>query len=67
MNRKECELIDLACEYEDQYRALLACDPSLSEDAQKKFIEIQAWGERIHEDARRKGFTWEEVKNAADV
>ena len=67
MNRRECHLTDLACEYEDQYRALIACDSSASEDALEEFIEIQAWGERIHNDARRKGFTWEEVENAADV
>ena len=60
-------LASLVHEYEDYSRALLACDPSVDEDALLAFVEIQEWGERIHNNARRLGFSWEDIENASDL
>ena len=61
------KLTAIASEYWDYYQALMACDPSKSEDDQAEFFEIQQWGERIERTARRYGFTWEQIEEAAHV
>ncbi len=57
-------LHDLAAEYAEYYRELIACDPSVSECAQDYFFEIQEWAEDINTRARAYGFTWEQVEDA---
>ena len=63
----DTKLSAIASEYWDYYQALMACDPSKSEDDQAEFFQIQRWGERIERTARRAGFTWEQVEEAAHV
>ncbi len=67
MNLKELTLTDLAYEYEDYFRDLMACEPSESEDSQARFFMIQSWGESLERKAKRHGFTWEQVEEAADI
>ncbi len=62
----DLNLQELALEYIDYTHELLACDPSSSEYALEEFIEIQEWGEQLHARARRLGFTWEQVEEAAE-
>ena len=57
----------LVWDYEDNYRALMECDPSVSEDAMSEFITLQAEGERLEKRAKRQGFTLEQLEDAADV
>ena len=64
---KSASFQQLVWDYEDNYRDLMNCDPSENEDALIKFIEIQAEGERLHKRARRHGFSWEDVEDAAAV
>ncbi len=60
-------LHNLAAEYVDYHRALIACDPSVDEYAQDRFFEIQEWGENLNIRARSYGFTWEQVEDAGDA
>jgi hypothetical protein len=45
---------------------LLACDPSLDEDSQARFIEIQQEGEELAAAIEASGFTYEQIEEAAD-
>ena len=62
----DVNLQELALEYIDYSHELLSCDPSVSEDALEDFIAVQDWGEQLHAKARRLGFSWEQVEEAAN-
>lgn len=59
------KLYELASEYLEYSEELLACDPSVSEDALLEFISIQQWGEDLNKKATQKGFSWEQVEDHA--
>lgn len=60
-------LADLASEFQEWSRQLLACDPSVDEETLIDFIDIQTWGEEIDASARRLGFTWELLEETAST
>lgn len=59
------QLRDLAAEFQEWSRQLLACDPSVDEETLIDFIDIQTWGEEIEASARKLGFSWEQLEQAA--
>ncbi len=62
----DVNLQELALEYIDYSHELLTCDPSASEYALEDFIAIQDWGEQLQARAKRLGFSWEQVEEAAE-
>ena len=64
---KSASFQQLVWDYEDNYRSLMECDPTSSVEAMNEFIEIQKEGKRIEKAAKKLGFTFEEIEDAADV
>lgn len=59
----QIELVDW---FREQTDDLLACDPSIDENSQARFIEIQLEGEELAAAIEAAGFTYEQIEQAAD-
>ena len=62
MTLTKSELIDW---YVAQHHALVACDPSVDEDALDDFITAQRGGDELGQEIERAGFTLEEIEDEA--